>query len=108
MPPMSVVPESSTIDRDFDRRAPPDRRGGERRERRLALAKPLVDAIRSVSDLPIHFHTHNTTSAMLATLMMMSQAGCDIVDCALASMADGTSQPSLNAFVASQCSIECH
>ena len=73
---------------------------------RPGMAKPLVDAIRSVSDLPIHFHTHNTTSAMLATLMNMSAAGCDIVDCASASMADGTSQPSLNAFVASMAGNE--
>jgi len=68
---------------------------------RPPMAKPLIDAIRSVTDLPIHFHTHNTSSCELATLMMMSAAGCDIVDCCSASMADGTSQPSLNAFVAS-------
>ena len=31
----------------------------------------------------------------------MARHGCDIIDFATASMADGTSQPSLNAFVAS-------
>lgn len=63
-------------------------------------AKPLVDIIRSVTDLPIHFHTHNTSSSQLATLHAMTDAGCDIVDACMASMADTTSQPSLNAFVA--------
>jgi len=63
-------------------------------------AAPIVKAIRSVTDLPIHFHTHATSGASLATLMEMAQAGCDIVDGCAASMADGTSQPSLNAFLA--------
>jgi acetyl-CoA carboxylase carboxyl transferase alpha subunit len=62
--------------------------------------KPLLEAIRSVSDLPIHFHTHSTSSGTLTTAMEMARLGCDVVDFATASMADGTSQPSLNAFVA--------
>eukprot|EP00638_Chattonella_subsalsa_P022391 CAMPEP_0117865028 /NCGR_PEP_ID=MMETSP0950-20121206/6495_1 /TAXON_ID=44440 /ORGANISM="Chattonella subsalsa, Strain CCMP2191" /LENGTH=1345 /DNA_ID=CAMNT_0005716035 /DNA_START=71 /DNA_END=4108 /DNA_ORIENTATION=- len=64
-------------------------------------AGPLVGAIRSVTDIPIHFHTHATSAASLATAMEMAKAGCDIVDVAAASMADGTSQPSMNAFLAS-------
>merc|ERR1719262_438859 len=63
-------------------------------------AEPLIKAIRAVTDLPIHFHTHNTSSSQLATLHAMTDAGCDIVDACMASMADTTSQPSLNAFVA--------
>eukprot|EP00440_Ansanella_granifera_P019967 gb/GFBE01021697.1/.p1 GENE.gb/GFBE01021697.1/~~gb/GFBE01021697.1/.p1 ORF type:complete len:1330 (+),score=334.12 gb/GFBE01021697.1/:1-3990(+) len=63
-------------------------------------AAPIVNAIRSVTDLPIHFHTHNTSSAQLATLHAMADAGCDIVDSCMASIADTTSQPSLNAFCA--------
>ncbi|CAE8659363.1 unnamed protein product, partial [Polarella glacialis] len=63
-------------------------------------AGPLVNAIRSVTDLPVHFHTHNTSSAQLATLHAMADAGCDIVDACMASVADTTSQPSLNAFCA--------
>lgn len=65
-----------------------------------AHAEPLIKVIRSVCDLPIHFHTHNTSSAQLATLHAMADAGCDIVDACFASFADGTSQPSLNAFLA--------
>jgi acetyl-CoA carboxylase carboxyltransferase component/pyruvate/oxaloacetate carboxyltransferase/biotin carboxyl carrier protein len=65
-----------------------------------AHAAPLIEAIRSVTDLPIHFHTHNTSSAQLATLHAMANVGCDIVDACMASIADTTSQPSLNAFCA--------
>jgi len=64
-------------------------------------AAPLMAAIRSVTDLPVHFHSHNTSSASLATCVNMAANGCDIVDLAIASMADTTSQPSLNAFLAS-------
>ncbi|KAJ1445024.1 hypothetical protein M885DRAFT_626577 [Pelagophyceae sp. CCMP2097] len=65
-----------------------------------AACAPLVAAIRAVCDLPIHFHTHCTSSASLAVAMEMTRCGCDIVDFAIASMADLTSQPSLNAFCA--------
>jgi len=64
-------------------------------------ARPLLAAIREVTDLPIHFHTHATSSAAMATCLEMALAGCDIIDFCSASMADGTSQPSLNAFLAS-------
>lgn len=64
-------------------------------------AAPLMAAIRSVTDLPVHFHAHNTSSASLATCMNMAANDCDVVDLAIASMADTTSQPSLNAFLAS-------
>ena len=63
-------------------------------------AKPLLDAIREVTDLPIHFHTHSTSAGAIATAFEMAAQGCDIIDFCTASMADGTSQPSLNAFVA--------
>ena len=64
-------------------------------------AGPLLAAIREVAPgVPIHFHTHATSSGSLATCFEMARHRCDIVDCCTASMADGTSQPSLNAFVA--------
>merc|ERR1719456_1671698 len=50
--------------------------------------------------MPIHFHTHSTSSGTIATCMEMARCGCDIIDFATASMADGTSQASLNAFLA--------
>jgi pyruvate carboxylase len=65
-------------------------------------AAPLLTAVRGVipADMPIHFHTHATSSGSLATLMEMARHGCDIIDVCTASMADGTSQPSMNTFVA--------
>ena len=65
------------------------------------MAAPFVAAVRSVTKLPLHFHTHNTSSASLATALEMARAGCDVVDGCMASMADTTSQPSLNALIAS-------
>ena len=64
-------------------------------------AFPLMEALRKGTDLPIHFHTHATSAASLATALQMCEAGCDIIDVATASLADATSQPSMNAFVAS-------
>lgn len=61
---------------------------------------PLLTAIRSITDIPIHFHTHATSSGSIATCMEMARCNCDVIDFCTASMADGTSQPSLNAFVA--------
>ena len=64
-------------------------------------AGPLLAAIRAVAPgVPVHFHTHSTSSVSLATCFEMARNNCDIIDFCTASMADGTSQPSLNAFVA--------
>lgn len=64
--------------------------------------EPLMKVLREAvgENMPIHFHTHATSSGSLATCMEMARCGCDIIDFATASMADGTSQPSLNAFLA--------
>jgi pyruvate carboxylase len=64
-------------------------------------AGPLMEALRAGTDLPIHFHTHATSAASLATALRMTEVGCDVIDVATASLADATSQPSMNAFVAS-------
>lgn len=63
---------------------------------------PLMQALREAvgPDMAIHFHTHATSSGSLATCLEMARCGCNIIDFATASMADGTSQPSLNAFLA--------
>ena len=65
-------------------------------------AAPLMAALREGAghEMPIHFHTHATSSISLATVIAMANAGCDVVDTCTASMADGTSQPSMNAFLA--------
>jgi|EP01047_Picozoa_sp_COSAG01_P047591 acetyl-CoA carboxylase carboxyl transferase alpha subunit len=63
--------------------------------------RPFVEAVQSVTSLPIHYHGHNTSSLQSAVIFEMAAAGVDVVDACMASMADGTSQPSLNGFLAS-------
>ena len=62
-------------------------------------AYTLVKALKENVNLPIHLHTHDTSGNGVATCLMASQAGVDIVDGALETMAGLTSQPSLNAIV---------
>ncbi len=69
------------------------------------LCKPyaahmLVKALRDEVDVPIHFHTHDTSGVNASTLLRAADAGVDIVDGALASMSGLTSQPNLNSMVA--------
>ena len=63
-------------------------------------AVKLVKALKSEVGLPIHLHTHDTSSNGGATLMMAAQAGCDIVDTALSSVSGLTAQPNMNALLA--------
>jgi pyruvate carboxylase len=60
----------------------------------------LVKALKEEIGIPVHLHTHDTSSNGGAMLMMACQAGVDIVDAALSSLSGLTSQPNLNALVA--------
>ena len=62
-------------------------------------AYSLVKRMKSVLNIPIHLHTHNTAGTGDMTNLMAAQAGVDIVDCALSPLANGTSQPSTEAMV---------
>ncbi len=62
-------------------------------------AYTLIKALKDNVKAPIHLHTHDTSGNGVATCLMASKAGVDIVDTALQSMAGLTSQPSLNAVV---------
>ena len=64
-------------------------------------AKKLISTLKQEVGLPIHFHTHDTTGNQVASILMAAEAGVDIVDAAVASMSGLTSQPSLDAVVAS-------
>ncbi len=69
----------------------------------LLLPYHAYDLIRKLKDsvsVPIHLHTHNTAGTGDMVNLMAAQAGVDIVDCALSPMANGTSQPSTEALVA--------
>jgi len=63
-------------------------------------ARALVKALRDEVDVPIHFHTHDTSGINSASVMMAGEAGVDIVDAAIASMSGTTSQPNLNSIAA--------
>lgn len=61
----------------------------------------LVKAIKENVNLPVHLHTHDTSGNGVTTCLMAAQAGVDIVDGAIESLAGITSQPSLNAMIES-------
>ena len=63
-------------------------------------AYALVKALRDEVDVPIHFHTHDTGGISGASVLRAVDAGADIVDAAVASMAGMTSQPPLESLVA--------
>ncbi|HSZ58782.1 MAG TPA: pyruvate carboxylase, partial [Tepidisphaeraceae bacterium] len=69
------------------------------------LCKPyaayaLVKALRDEVDVPIHFHTHDTSGINAGSILRASDANVDVADAALASMSGTTSQPNLNSIVA--------
>jgi pyruvate carboxylase len=63
-------------------------------------AKKLIRALKDTINIPIHLHTHDTSGNGIATLMMASEEGVDIVDTAISSMSSLTSQPSMNSLCA--------
>jgi pyruvate carboxylase len=63
-------------------------------------AEVLIKELKKVVDLPIHLHTHDTSSIQAATYLKAIEAGVDVVDVALASMSGLTSQPNFNSIVA--------
>lgn len=61
----------------------------------------LITALRDrFPEVPIHLHTHDTAGAGVAAMLACAEAGADIVDVAVDSMAGMTSQPSMGATVA--------
>uniref|UniRef100_A0A8C6UJ21 Pyruvate carboxylase n=1 Tax=Neogobius melanostomus TaxID=47308 RepID=A0A8C6UJ21_9GOBI len=64
-------------------------------------SKLLITALRDrFPDVPIHVHTHDTAGAGVAAMLACAEAGTDVVDVAVDSMAGMTSQPSMGAIVA--------
>lgn len=63
-------------------------------------AGKLVKTLKEEIGVPIHLHTHDTSGNQIAALLQAADAGVDIVDVAISSMASGTSQPSMNSLVA--------
>lgn len=63
-------------------------------------ARALVKALRDATDLPIHFHTHDTSGVNAASVLCAIESGADVADAAIAAMSGSTSQPNLNSLVA--------
>ncbi|WKV11884.1 pyruvate carboxylase [Marivirga harenae] len=59
-------------------------------------AAELIGALKSEINLPIHLHTHDTSSVQSATYLKAIEAGVDVVDVAMGSMSGLTSQPNFN------------
>ena len=62
-------------------------------------AKELVHALKQEIGIPIHLHTHDTSGNQVASCLMATEAGVDIIDVAISSMSSLTSQPSMNSIV---------
>ncbi|XP_069015393.1 pyruvate carboxylase, mitochondrial [Embiotoca jacksoni] len=64
-------------------------------------SKLLIGSLRDrFPDVPIHVHSHDTAGAGVAAMLACAEAGADVVDVAVDSMAGMTSQPSMGAIVA--------
>ncbi|ORY66517.1 pyruvate carboxylase [Pseudomassariella vexata] len=62
----------------------------------------LIGAIREkYPELPIHVHTHDSAGTGVASMVACARAGADAVDAATDSLSGMTSQPSINAILAS-------
>jgi pyruvate carboxylase len=64
-----------------------------------ASASVLVRALKDELDIPVHFHTHDTSGISGASILAATEAGVDAVDAAMDSFSGGTSQPCLGSIV---------
>ncbi|MEO9336383.1 pyruvate carboxylase [Mesorhizobium sp. SB112] len=64
-----------------------------------AAARVLFKALREETDLPIHFHTHDTSGLSAATILAAVESGVDAIDAAMDAFSGNTSQPCLGSIV---------
>lgn len=64
------------------------------------IAYDLVKAIKDNVKIPVQLHTHYTSGVASMTLLKAIEAGVDVVDCAISTLALGTSQPATEPLVA--------
>lgn len=62
-------------------------------------ASELVSALKDTVNIPLHLHTHDTSSIQSATYLKAIEAGVDVVDVALGGLSGLTSQPNFNSIV---------
>lgn len=63
-------------------------------------ASDLVKKIKSTVSLPVHIHSHDSSGLASMSYLKAIEAGADIVDTAISSLASGTSQPPTESMVA--------
>src|SRR5699024_3609372 len=62
-------------------------------------ATELVSDLKDTLNIPVHLHTHDTSSIQSATYLKAIEAGVDVVDVALSGLSGLTSQPNFNSMV---------
>lgn len=62
-------------------------------------AYELVSALKSRINIPLHLHTHDTSSIQAATYLKAVEAGVDVIDVAIGGLSGLTSQPNFNSIV---------
>lgn len=65
-----------------------------------AAARVLFKALREATDLPLHFHTHDTSGISAASVLAAVDEGVDIIDAAMDAFSGNTSQPCMGSLVA--------
>lgn len=63
-------------------------------------AQDLIGALKEAVSVPLHLHTHDTSSIQAATYLKAIEAGVDVIDVAISSMSGLTSQPNFNSVAA--------
>jgi pyruvate carboxylase len=64
-----------------------------------SAAFELISELKQTVSIPIHLHTHDTSSLQPATYLKAIEAGVDVVDCAIGALSGLTSQPNFNSVV---------
>jgi pyruvate carboxylase len=62
-------------------------------------AYELISELKQTVKIPVHLHTHDTSSLQPATYLKAIEAGIDVIDCCMGAMSGLTSQPNFNAVV---------
>jgi pyruvate carboxylase len=63
-------------------------------------SKILIEGLQDAIDLPIHLHSHDTSSIQSVMYSKAIESNVDVIDVALSSMSGLTSQPNFNSIVA--------
>ncbi len=62
-------------------------------------AYELISALKSEINIPIHLHTHDTSSIQAAMYLKAVEAGVDVIDVALGGLSGLTAQPNFNSII---------